>query len=149
MVSNRWNPWAEMQSEMARLQGDMNRLFGRYGAPNGRSFTPSSYPALNIWEDDEQLFVEAELPGMDLNDLQIYVNSGNQLSISGERKPPVDSEGNWHRKERGYGKFARVVELPNHVDADRVQGNFKDGVLTISLHKQEASKPRKIEVKGE
>ncbi|TWU27634.1 Hsp20/alpha crystallin family protein [Bythopirellula polymerisocia] len=152
MLATRWSPWndwTEMQSQMGRLQNQMNSLFGRYGTANGSSFAPRSYPALNVWENDEQLLVEAELPGMELSDMEIYVNGGNQLSLKGERKVPSSEEGTWHRRERGYGKFARVIELPHLVDPDKVQASFKHGVLTIKLPKQEASKPRKIQVKAE
>ena len=149
MLATRWSPWSDVQSEFGRLQNEMNSLFGRYRGANGRSFAQESFPALNIWENDDQLFVEAELPGMEMNDLEIYVNGGNQLSIKGERKLPSSNEGTWHRRERGYGKFARVIEIPHLVDADKVQASFKHGVLTITLPKQEASKPRKIEVKAE
>lgn len=149
MLATRWSPWSDVQSELGRLQNEMNSLFGRYGGANGRSFAQRSFPALNVWEDDDQLFVEAELPGMEMSDLEIYVNGGNQLSIKGERKLPSSNEGTWHRRERGYGKFARVIELPHLVDAEKVQASFKHGVLTIALPKQEASKPRKIEVKAE
>lgn len=149
MLANRWSPWSDVPSELGRLQNEMNSLFGRYGGSNGRSFAQRSFPALNVWENDDQLFVEAELPGMVMSDLEIYVNGGNQLSIKGERKLPSSDEGTWHRRERGYGMFTRVIELPHLVDAERVQARFKHGVLTITLPKQEASKPRKIEVKAE
>ncbi|MBN1854523.1 MAG: Hsp20/alpha crystallin family protein [Pirellulales bacterium] len=148
MFFTRWSPWNDLQSEMSRLQSEVNRLFGRYGSADGKSGIPG-YPPINIWEDEDQLFVEAELPGMELDDLEIYVNGGNQLSLKGERKQPGDNDGTWHRRERGYGKFARIVELPHLVDADQVNANFKHGVLTIMLPKQAASKPRKIEVKAE
>ena len=148
MLATRWSPWSDLQSELGRLQNEMNSLFGRYGRSNGESLTERSYPALNVWEDDEHLLVEAELPGMEIGDLEIYVNGGNQLSIKGERKLPSSEQGTWHRRERGYGKFARVIELPHPVDSDKVQGSFNHGVLTIQLPKQETSKPRKIEVKA-
>ena len=149
MTTTRWSPLSDMQTEMHRLQNEMNRLFGRFGQSNGRSQGTSNYPPLNIWEDEEHLFVEAELPGMALDDLEIFVNGGNLLSLKGERKPPLEGEGIWHRRERGYGKFSRVIELPNHVDAEKVQASFKHGVLTVTLPKQAACKPRKIQVKAE
>ena len=149
MLSTRWSPWSDVQSELGRLQKEMNGLFGRYDGGNGKSLAQRSFPTLNIWEDEDQLLVEAKLPGMEIGDLEIYVNGGNQLSIKGERKLPSSEEGTWHRRERGYGKFTRLLELPHLVDADKVQGSFKQGVLTIELPKQEVSKPRKIEVKEE
>ena len=149
MLATRWSPWSEVRSDLGQLQNEMSSLFGRFGGSNGRAFAQRSFPALNIWEDEEQFFLEAELPGMEIGDLEIYVNGGNQLSIKGERKLPSSAQGTWHRRERGYGKFTRLIELPHLVDADRVQGSFRNGVLTVQLPKQEASKPRKIEVKAE
>lgn len=148
MFTTRWNPWRDLQSEMSRLQSEMNRLFGRYGSSDGRTIH-SAYPPINLWENEDQLEVEIELPGMEMDDLEIYVNGSNQLSLKGERKQPNGHEGTWHRRERGYGAFSRLIELPHQVDADNVNASFKHGVLTIQLPKQESSKPRKIQVKSE
>jgi HSP20 family protein len=146
MNTTRWQPFADMQTEMNRLRREMEQMFGRVA---GNGITAPSHPPLNIWDDGDSLFVEAELPGMDLSDLEIYVNGGDQLSIKGERKPPQVGQGSWHRRERGYGAFTRLVDLPFHVDADGVQADFKHGVLTVTLPKSEAAKPRRIEVKAE
>lgn len=133
-----------MWSEMNRLRDEMERAFGGDGL---RRVSGSVYPPLNLWGNDEQLVVEAELPGFELNDLEIYVNGDNQLSIQGERKPPTHEGGTWHRQERGFGAFNRMIELPEPVDADKVSAEFKDGVLTITLAKREEAKPRRINVK--
>ena len=143
----RWQPFGDVRSEMNRLHDEMNRLFGRY-ANGGREFSPSGYPPLNLWEDEDHLYVEAELPGFDLNDLEMYVTGENQLSIKGERKRSELGAGTWHRQERGYGAFSRLIELPSPVDSDQVSGEFKNGVLTITLPKKEEVKPRRIEVKA-
>jgi len=145
MFSTRWQPWNEVVSEMNRLQNEMNRVFGR--VDNGAR--PNAYPALNVWEDDEKLYVEAELPGMELSDLEIYVNSGNLLTIQGQRKEPETAKDTWHRRERGYGKFSRVFELPTEVQPDKVEAHFRHGVLMVVLPKREEVKPRRIEVKVE
>ena len=102
---------------------------------------------MNLWEDAGNLYVEAELPGLNLEDLEIYVTGENQLSIKGERKQLDLTQGTWHRQERGYGNFARLMELPSAVDSDQVSADFKQGVLTITLPKRESAKPRRIEVK--
>ena len=99
-----------------------------------------------MWEDGDHLYVEAELPGLDLNDLEIHVTGDNQLSLQGERKRPAEEEGDWHRRERSFGAFSRVVELPADVDCEKVAATFKHGVLTITLPKREELKPRRIEV---
>ena len=91
--------------------------------------------------------VEAELPGMELSDLEILVH-GNQLSIKGERPEPSGEEKKWHRQERGYGKFTRLIELPFDLDQAKVEAELRNGVLSITLPKREESKPRRIEVKA-
>ncbi len=143
MLATRWEPWAEM----SRLSREMDRVFGRGGNSMGRLFGVGSYPALNVWEDDDHVYAEAELPGFSLDDLEIYV-TGNQLTIKGERRPPEHDSGTWHRQERGYGKFSRMIELPGDINGDQVAAEFKNGVLNITLPKSEAVKPRRIEVKA-
>ncbi len=141
------NPWNSMWPELNRLQGELERVFERTGL---RELAGSAiaFPALNIWEDDSSLFVEAELPGFELNDLEIYVDGENHLSLKGERKQPELNEAEWHRRERGYGAFSRTIDLPAEVDAEKVTATLKAGLLTITLPKQEAVKPRRIEVKA-
>lgn len=143
MLATRWEP-RSLWSEMDRLRNEMDRLFGGNGL---RRFSTSVYPPLNLWEDDNNLFVEAELPGFELSELEITVTGDNQLSIKGERKQPEMEKGTWHRQERGYGSFSRMIELPEHVDADKVSAEFQHGVLTVTMPKKEESKPRRIEVK--
>lgn len=143
----RWQTFGDVRREMGRLHDEMNRLFGRY-ANGARELSPSGYPPLNLWEDEDNLYVEAELPGFDLDDLEMYVTGDNQLSIKGERKRPELGQGTWHRQERGYGAFSRLMELPGAVDSDRVTAQFKTGVLTITLPKKQEAKPRRIEVKA-
>ena len=147
MTSKRWEPWTEAWSEMGRLQDEMNRLFGRLGSGT-RAFFGAAYPALNVWEDEDKLYVEAELPGLNMETLEMYVNAGNQLSLKGERQEPDVGKGAWHRRERGYGAFSRVFELPYPFEADKVQASYKDGVLLLELPKQEEAKPRRIEVRA-
>lgn len=144
MLATRWQPF-RVWSEMSRLQDEMNRIFGRY-SDGPRQYT-GTHPAVNLWENDDRLFVEAELPGLELNDLEIFVNGGRQLTLKGERKRPEIEGSKWHRHECGYGQFARVFELPCDVDSGKVEASYKHGVLRIELSKQEAAKPRKIEVK--
>jgi HSP20 family protein len=130
---------------MNRLHNEMNRLFGRYA--NGARELAGGYPPLNVWEDEGHLYVEAELPGFELDDLEMFVTGENQLSMKGERKRPEMENGTWHRQERGYGSFSRIMDLPTTVDADKVSAGFKNGVLTVTLPKMEAAKPKKIQVK--
>ena len=149
MALTRWNPLWDVQTEMNRLRTEMDRVFGRLGSGSSQLLSPTEYPALNVWEDDGHLYVEAELPGLNMDDLQIFVSNGNQLTISGERKEPASEGISWHRRERGYGRFTRVIELPSLVDEEHVEAHFKLGVLTIKLPKREEAKPRRITVKAE
>ena len=143
----RWQPLGDVRTEVNRLHDEMNRLFGRYS--NGaRAFAPGGFPLLNLWEDDSNIYVEAELPGLQRDDLEMFVNGENQLSIKGDVKQPEPKKGTWHRQERGYGAFTRLVELPSAVEPDEVSADFKDGVLTVTLPKKEEAKPRRIEVKA-
>lgn len=145
MFATRWEPLAEMN----RLRNEMDRLFGRRTGAQPLPLGQSAYPPLNVWEDDEHLYVEAELPGFELGDLEIYVTGGRQLSIKGERKPPEMKGGTWHRRERAFGSFNRMIELTSEVDSDKVSAEFRHGVLTIMLPKCEEVKPRRISVKAE
>ncbi len=145
MRGTRWEPF---WSQLNQFQSDINQLFNRFG--DGVNFAmPTTFPAINVWEEGDQVRVEVELPGMDMKDLEIHVTGGNQLSIKGERKQPFPQDGVWHRQERGYGKFARVLTLPYVVDPEKVEARFENGVLRITLAKHESAKPRKIPIKAE
>ncbi len=147
MMRTRWQPYSDPGRQGRRFQEGMSQLFGSLGQDWPGLAT--SYPALSVWQDDANVYVEAELPGMDLSDLEIYVTGGDQLTIKGERKAPQLEKARWHRQERAFGSFNRVLSLPAPVDADKVQARLTNGVLTITLPKSEAAKPRKIPVKVE
>jgi HSP20 family protein len=127
------------------MQHEVNRVFDRLGH---HPFGLGEFPALNLWEADDALHIEAELPGLVLSDLEIFVTGHNQLTIKGERKPPVVEKGVTHRQERGYGKFERTLSLPFPVNEEAIEARFEHGVLTIRLPKHESAKPRKIEIRG-
>jgi len=135
-----------------RLRGDMDRLFNDlYREVAG--WTPFSwagtrtFPALNAWEDDQNLYVEAEIPGMKMDNIEVVVVN-NELTIKGERPDAAREDISYHRRERGVGTFGRLVRLPIAIDADKVEAALTDGVLTITLPKAAAAKPRKIQVKS-
>lgn len=150
MLATRWQPFGleDVWSEMNRLHEEMNQLFGRYGLGESRGQVAPTCPALNLWQDEDNLYCEAELPGMELDELEIYLTGGNQLTIKGKREAPSHEKGTWHRRERGQGNFSRVLTLPQEVDADRIQAEFRNGVLCVTLPKREEAKPRRIEVKA-
>lgn len=123
----------------------MNRLFDRWGHS---PFNVGEFPAVNLWEENDALVIEAELPGLELQDLEIFVTGHNQFTIKGERKAPNVDKGVPHRQERAFGKFTRTVTLPFAVDENAVEATFEHGVLRVRLPKHEAAKPRKIEIKA-
>lgn len=144
MLATRWRPFGDVWSEMGRLQNEMNRVFGK--GSDGRQSFVRSYPVLNIWEDKDKLYVEAELPGFSMDDLEIFIEN-NLLTIKGERKAPELEDVTWHRREAGYGSFSRTFELPEDVDSAQVEAHLRNGILLIELPRREEVKPRRIEVK--
>ena len=148
MATTQWPPFGAVWSEMKRLQEETEQRLGRHGTDAPRPSAPNVDPPLNVWEDDNNLYVEAEFPELDLDDLEILVNGDNQLSIQGERKRPEQEAGMWRHRERSHGGFSRTGELPQYVDSDKVTAELQYGVLTITLPKRQEVKARRIEVKA-
>jgi HSP20 family protein len=131
--------------EMGRLQHEMNRMFDAY-APQRMRVAPS-FPAMNVWSNEEGLLVTAEVPGVDPKEIQVNVVN-DTLTLSGERLPEQTAESACcHRQERGYGKFTRSLQLPYSVNTSKVEASFKNGVLQIRLPRKEEDKPKKIQIK--
>ena len=148
MALLRRESFGDLFREMNRFHNEMNQLFGRFGVANGRGRL-SGGPALNVWEDENAVYVETDLPGVPADKLDVSVTEGNQLTIQGERPAPEVQSAVWHRQERGFGTFVRTLSLPFDVDADKVDARFENGVLRVRLSKHAAAKPRKINVKGQ
>ncbi|MGD8530752.1 MAG: Hsp20/alpha crystallin family protein [Syntrophobacterales bacterium] len=154
MAVVRWKPgffgWhRDPFSEMNRLRREMDRIFGDYA--NGRGIAPAAgvFPALNMSEDDSNLYVRAELPGVAPEDIEMTTKENN-LILKGERKiAPEGEKVSYHRRERDAGKFRRIISLPTRVDSDKVTAVCKNGVLTVTLPKAAEAKPRQISVKSE
>lgn len=146
MLMTRWRP-TDPTTDIHRFRSEMGRLLESVGRRLPGLAT--NFPAFNVWQDDDNFYAEVELPGMDLSDLEIYVTGGNQLTIKGERKAPAADKATFHRQERGVGSFARVLVLPAPVDADKIQARLANGILTITLPKSAAAKPKKIAVVAE
>jgi HSP20 family protein len=143
MLLNRITPIATF----GRLSRDMDRLFDEVFNGNRAAFCrPGGFPAMNVWEDGDTYVVEAEVPGMTMENLNVEV-LGNELHIGGERKDLANENANVHRRERSVGMFRRTLSLPTDIDATKVEATLKDGVLAIRLPKAEAAKVRRIEVK--
>jgi HSP20 family protein len=142
MAIIRWKPIDEVD----RLRQEVDNLFGSFLSGTESSFS-RVYPALNLSEKDNTLYVRAELPGVKPEDLDISVVEG-RLLIGGERKIDVEEQkASYHRREREAGFFRRTIGLPVKVDTSMVAASMKNGVLTITLPKSEEAKPKKITVK--
>jgi len=133
---------------LTSLRDEIDRLFESPLAELARSSQLLSgwTPALDIFEDKDNVIVKAELPGMKREEIQVSLHDGS-LSISGERKSESKHEdAEVYRAERFVGRLQRTVSLPTPVAADKVKAQYKDGILTVTLPKTEEAKPRQIEV---
>ena len=144
MFFSRWTATPVLRS-LNEMQHEVNRLFDRWGRhPLGLG----EFPTINLWEEDDALFLEAELPGLELQNLELFVTGQNQFTLKGERKLPAVGKAVQHRQERGFGRFTRTLTLPFAVNDEAIEARFENGVLKVRLPKHEAAKPRKIEIKA-
>jgi HSP20 family protein len=148
MALTKYDPFADADfpSGVRLFQDAVNRLFSEPAA------TRPWAPPVDILETENELILKADLPDVDLKDIDIQIERGT-LSIKGERTfEKVEGQGTgYHRIERSYGNFQRFFSLPDTVEPDKVKADYKNGVLTITLPKKEVAKPRtiKIGVSGE
>src|SRR5262245_25431010 len=149
MRATYWQPFGPIFNQLQRFQGDVNRLFDHWIGSDSPGSTPVGFPPVNIWEEGDQVRVQAELPGLDPATLEVLVSQGNQLTIKGERKKVLPDKAVWHRQERGAGAFSRTVPLPFLVDADHVEARLENGLLNVTLAKHASARPRKIAIKAE
>ncbi len=139
--------WTSPLQELERMRRQMDWLSS--GLSRGPLGTPTAgvFPLMNITEGKEHFYVRAELPGLTADNLDISV-TGDTLTIAGERKLPAEDEkAKYHRREREAGRFNRIITLPAQVDTGKVNARCKDGLLTVTLPKAEAVKPKQITVK--
>ncbi len=138
----RYNPFGDREdypTGMRLLQDTMSRLLSE---PSARPWTPS----VDVLETENEILLKADLPGVEMKDIDIRMEGGT-LTLKGERRFEEEEQGKgYHRIERGYGNFVRCFSLPESVDAEKVNADYKDGVLTISLPKKEIAKPRSVKV---
>jgi HSP20 family protein len=139
-----YNPFQELE----RIQRQMDRLSQSMTGAERYTRRGGVYPLVNISEDADHIFVRAELPGVNPEDLDITIQD-QQLTLRGQRKIPAEEKNvNYHRRERDSGYFRRILRLPAQIDPNKVEAASKDGILTITLAKPEVVKPRQISVKS-
>lgn len=143
-------PWMKEGNGLTALRRQMNRLFQDFGGfeePAAVATAGDLLPPLDVAETPEMYVVKAELPGVDLKDIDISV-TGNMLTIKGDKHEEKEEKGKtWHRVERSYGSFCRSVTLPVAVKADKIEAESKDGLLTVTVPKSVEALPKKISVK--
>ena len=147
MSITRYDPFRDLKT----LQDEVNRLFstnfsrgfGDEGIARG-TWTPN----VDIFENKDEIVLEAELPGMNREDFELTIEN-NVLTLRGERKfEKTDETDNYHRVERSYGSFTRSFTLPQTVSGEGATAEYSNGVLRVTLPKREETKARRIEIKG-
>jgi HSP20 family protein len=153
MAIVRWSPTRELAAfptDVLSMQREINRMFDdffRSDRDDSSLLAQSWKPAVDIVEEDDAYVAKVELPGVKKDDVKITMQD-NVLTIRGEKKSEKKGkEENLHHFERYYGAFQRSFSLPTSVKNDKIDAEYKDGVLTIIMPKAEEAKPKQIEVK--
>ncbi|UCG31535.1 MAG: Hsp20/alpha crystallin family protein [candidate division WOR-3 bacterium] len=137
-----WEPFRELVS----MRDDMDRFFDTFFGSSQGDLENYWKPAIDIEESNGNLMVRAEIPGISKEDIKVSVQD-DMLMISGERtRENEKKDKTFHRIERCYGQFRRMIRLPATVDAEKVKATYKDGVLHVTLPKPESLKPKQIDV---
>ena len=144
-----WPDASSALDDVDRARRHMDRLLSAFTRSGGAPPAVSGvFPPLSVSESGDKVIVEAEIPGIQPEDLNISV-VGKTLTLSGERKPDEADNVSFHRRERKWGCFRKALTLPDDVDPDGIQAECKNGMLKIVLPKAEQAKPRKITIKSE
>lgn len=139
---NIWDPWRELR----QLKSEMDRVLGR-NVPD-KYLVPTEFPAVNIWSNNDEIILTAEIPGLESKNLNVSVQN-DQLTIRGSRGCHECTEGElFHRQERGAGEFVRTVGLPFSINTENVEALYRNGVLKVTLPRSEQDKPRQITIKA-
>lgn len=145
----------DLLKEMQQFQQDIDGILSgfHHNRLAGPAFEPGlglrHYPKINLRDDEDNLYVEALLPGIDADKIEMNI-LGDTLTLSGERNDVTDQNRNgrtWHRRERGTGKFLRAIDLPVTIVAEKVKAEYRDGLLRVTLPKAAEAKPQKVKVK--
>jgi HSP20 family protein len=149
-------PWRPF-SELTRMEREAERLFGDFfrkpfwGLTWPERFREAGFrePAIEIFEEKDEVVVKAEVPGLKKDDLDINI-SDHYLTIKGEKKQEEEvKKKGYYYSERSYGSFLRTIDLPKEVQIDKARAHFKDGVLELRLPKTEEAKRKDVKIKVE
>jgi len=147
-ISSSWDPFREMEEMQARLASLFGGRFPLLKQGTEEGFSLAEWvPPVDITEDEKEYSVKVELPGVKKEDVKVSVEGG-VLSITGERKAEKEEKDKkYHRLERSYGSFIRSFAVPEGAASDKVSAEFKDGVLSVRIPKDEKIKPKLVDVK--
>jgi len=144
-VLTRWEPFREATSLQDRMKRLFNEQFANIGSEESLA-VGSFVPAVDVYEDEHAIQLKFEVPGLDEKEIDIRLEN-SVLTVKGERKIEKETkEENYRRVERRYGTFTRSFTLPNTVSSEKIHAAYDKGVLTISLPKTEAAKPKQIKI---
>lgn len=133
--------------EFRRLQEEMDEVFSELPWRAGiRSVARGTYPPINVGATTDKVEVYVFAAGLDPQQLELSIHQG-LLTLAGKREVPVNEQAAYYRRERFTGEFRRVIALPDDVDPDRVEAQYRDGVLQVTVPRKEAARPRQIEIK--
>ncbi|MFZ0928520.1 MAG: Hsp20/alpha crystallin family protein [Syntrophobacteraceae bacterium] len=144
----RWPDVSSALEDVERARRQMDRLLSVFTGGVASPTSSGVFPPLIVTEDEGTIYIEAEIPGIKAEDLDISV-VGRTLTLSGERKPEETQGVNYHRRERKWGSFRKALTLTDDVNPEAIQAECKNGMLKLVLPKAEHAKPRKITIKGE
>ena len=144
------NPTVSLQAllnQLGRLPGGLEELMEALASkPRDWWMKWTPYPLVTVHEEPDAFYVEAEVPGVTQDQIEVLIRRGTELTLQGERKPVRSETGSWHYRERSEGRFQRVLTLPVAVEADKVQARLDQGVLRLVLPKTETVKPHRVPV---
>jgi HSP20 family protein len=148
MAILRWRDPADPLSHLGSLRSAVDQMFGDYMGRTGVERSSGGvFPPLNITESENSLYVRAELPGVDVKEIDISATS-DSITLRGERKiPQMSEETSYHQREREFGTFKRIINLPTKINTDKINASYKNGVLTVVLPKAEEVQPKQIKIK--
>lgn len=136
-------------THLDELRREVDRLFENYvGSTPGDLLRGKRFPAIDVWEDGQSLFVQAAIPGVAMEHIEVYAR-GNELTLKGTRPSPCAQSTGILRQEQQTGDFDRTIPLPVEVDPERIEATLKDGLLTIHVPKPPLSQARKVPVHGQ
>ncbi len=142
-VSSGFDPVGGLLSLQRELERVFDKPFGIDLGPSGRGV----FPPVNVFADKDGYVVKLEVPGIAPENVSIEAE-GRTLTVSGTREVPPPTEGSFHRRERGTGRFSRSLQLPADLDLTRAEAGYKHGILTVRVPKKEEAKPRQIAIKA-